>query len=222
MPRWSELVIPTTLVSRSASQPAATRSLSLEAHLPRSAAALLSQCRTPVPQAFAPHLLQPKSTTILSVNTSEDFQLSTPKPPISCTLEPLTASVPHLPLPSLPNTFLSGFVPTTMPLHFHFFTLYGSICTQPDSALSTAGAQALLGSQLFYWFCALCCPSSKLRLPASIHCHVLTSHPSQPSSHLPRTLHAEGCSPFWFWQKFSKSEHRLCLPKICLALLRRN
>lgn len=150
VPRWSEFVTPTTLVSHSASQPTAPRPLTPGTHLPSPAAPLLSQCRTPVPQALVPNLLQPKSTSILFVNTSKDFQLSTPKPLISRTPEPLIASVPYLPLPSLPNTFPSGFAPTTMPLHFNFFMLYGSISTQPDSPLPTAGPQALLGSQLFY------------------------------------------------------------------------
>ena len=116
----------------------------------------LPQCRTPVPQALVPNLLQPKPTSILFVNTPKDFQFSTPKSPTFCTPQPLMASAPHLPLPSLSHAFPPGFVPTTTPLCFSFFTLYGSISTQPDSLVLTSGPQALLGSQLFYLCCHHC------------------------------------------------------------------
>lgn len=187
MPRWSELVIPTTLVSCSASQPAATRSLSLEARLPRSADALLSQCRTPVPRALAPHLLQPKSTTILSVTTSEDFQLSTPKPPISCTLEPLTASVPHLPLPSLSPKHLPVWLcahhnaPSLSFLHSLWLHLYPArLPTLYRRGASPAGVPTVL--LVLTWLLILCPLLSLVQAPTSCqHSLPCSNFPPQPT-----------------------------------------
>lgn len=103
------------------------------------------------------------------------------------------------------------------------FTLNHSIHIHPlPQPTSPAGGSAVLLVLIIdYWFCGLCCPSPKLWHPPSIHWHVLTAQPSQPNSSLPRTLQ-ESCSDFCFWQTFSKSEHRLHLPKTSLAQLWRN
>lgn len=74
------------------------------------------------------------------MNTSKHVQLSTPKPPTSCTPEPLIASVPHLrsPLSQSPS-YLPLYPPQCL------FTLYGSIYTPRDSPLPTSWPQALWG-----------------------------------------------------------------------------
>lgn len=138
------------------------------------------------------------------------------KPPVCHRPELLSVSVPHP--PSLPGSLLSGSVPTIASLHSQWLHPY---------PLHTSGHKPCWGPALLlfliidYWFCGFCCPSPKLWHPLSIHCHLLTSQPSQPNPCMPRTLQ-ESCSDFCFWQTFSKSEHRLHLPKICLAQLWRN
>lgn len=103
--QMSEFVTPSTLMSHRASQhsieTSCTGSLSLspkflcspraELQFPELLAQIYSSPRLPLSFVF--------------VNTSKDFQLSTPKPSISCTPEPLIASVSHLLLP-LPLKYL--------------------------------------------------------------------------------------------------------------------
>lgn len=139
-------------------------------------------CWSPLPEPAAPLLFPgPKFGPL---NPRSKF---TPTPvhlhPFSQYIWKLTviyskaAPIPHtqdpcLPLPSLPNTFLSRFSPTT-PFHFYTFALYSHLCPLPDSPLPTWGARQPLSSQQshlrwhFCSFCSTCCPSPKLRpLPA--------------------------------------------------------
>lgn len=202
-PRWKGFVIPTTLVPHSASQCPDLSYLEFvskpcsSSTLPVQNSCSLSSC--------------PKSTPahVFLYLFCQYFQIIPKSLPYATDLSSsvLLSHISTLPLSQAPSC-LALYPPN------HPFSLNDSIHTHslPRGHKPCWGPSCSTCANYWLNFCGLCCPSSNLWHPSCVHCHVLTSHPSQPNSCLPRTLH-ESWSDFCFWQTFSKSEHRLHLPK---------